>query len=440
LNSLGPGIAPVTSVSYPDNRTISFKLAFPTVSFLRNLAFTLGHIPLTPRESGGQFDPRGLVRGTGPWQVKEYTPSVGITYQRNPNWYDKDTTYYFDGFDNPIISEYSQRLGQFKNGRLWSPGDVNAEDVIPTKREVPSALLIQNDRYRGTDWLMIYGYALSREFLDERVRQAISMLIDRDTNARVFGGVDVFEKDGVDASYRINSHFQSSWDDFWLDPTTNALGEGAKYFKLDPAEAIKLLSAAGYTKDKPLDFPFDLANNNPQSTQNAFFAITEQLNSNSSGALRVKNNIIDYQTQFLPNYNTNGVKRPNGFYHEFKGISPQGVTDWPDIDMTIAAFMRVGGSFYKWEDGTEINFPNDAKLVSMFDAQRGEFDAKKRNEILKDIQKLLAVKQYHTSLLAYGVLGFSLAQPWVGNFNVFSSYENVSPIAGMWYDETKKTS
>ena len=219
------------------------------------------------------------------------------------------------------------------------------------------------------------------------------MMIDRELMVRTFAGIDRFKAEGVDVPYRWNSHFQSSYP-FWVDPKGNDLGEGAKYFHYNVSEAVKLMQAAGYSKDRPLETSYNAPS--PffsQEQMNIHAALAEQLN--SSGVYRVKTEVIDYQTDYLPNYNTNGVKKPSGFYHNFEGISPQIVADWPDVDMYISAFMRPGGSFYKWEDGTPANFPNDGALMAMFDAQRGEFDTNKRYSILRDIQKHLAVKQYH---------------------------------------------
>ena len=45
---------------------------------------------------------------------------------------------------------------------------------------------------------------------------------------------------------------------------------------------------------------------------------------------------------------------------------------------------------------------------------------------------------------SWGYKGLSLAQPWVGNFNVFSTYDTAGiqysgPVSGVWYDASKKS-
>ena len=81
-------------------------------------------------------------------------------------------------------------------------------------------------------------------FNDVRVRQAMALAIDRQ------GIVDaVLEGVGV-----FNAAFPSALKE-WALPI-NQLGEGARYFKYDPAEARRLLAAAGYPRGFPASLCF----------------------------------------------------------------------------------------------------------------------------------------------------------------------------------------
>src|SRR5262249_39139962 len=84
-------------------------------------------------------------------------------------------------------------------------------------------------------------------FLDVRVRRAISMSIDRELLAEVDAGVDSYTKQGVRLDIELQSFIGAGWGGYWMNPRGKEMGEGAKYFAHDPAEAKKLLAAAGQT-------------------------------------------------------------------------------------------------------------------------------------------------------------------------------------------------
>jgi peptide/nickel transport system substrate-binding protein len=73
-------------------------------------------------------------------------------------------------------------------------------------------------------------------FNDPRVRQAISMGIDRDE----------FLKITFNGRGKWNTAVPYALSEWWLDPNGPDFGPNAKYFKYDPAEAKKLLEAAGF--------------------------------------------------------------------------------------------------------------------------------------------------------------------------------------------------
>ena len=114
-------------------------------------------------------------------------------------------------------------------------------------------------------------------WLDVRVRQAMSMAIDRDTYIDAFSNVSNFNKEGLDAKplYHTSMGYIPG---VTLDPTSKDFGESAKYYKRDIAEAKKLLAAAGlpngftYTNHWP-NFP-GFGPNFPKQ-----MAVIEQFNS-----------------------------------------------------------------------------------------------------------------------------------------------------------------
>jgi ABC-type transport system substrate-binding protein len=72
---------------------------------------------------------------------------------------------------------------------------------------------------------------------------------------------------------------------------------------------------------------------------------------------------------------------------------------------------------------------------------RKEPDKTKRDSMLKDIQKQLAVEMPNILLPGYAI-GFSLSQPWLKNFNVFVSndlnpdWSSARIYTEYWYDKS----
>ena len=247
--------APVTSVEAVDKQTVKVNLKFPQGAILRMLAY-FWYMPIMPREADGGFDPLKEMRGSGPWMQTEYQVDLGAKYRRNPNYYDADKYPYLDGIDYPLITENVQLLSQLKAKNVWGYG-TTAGDQPPSQDQV---LLLKNEN-SGIDLVPQYNLnsrgSVSQAInfsgretsplRDARIRQAASMVFDRDTFIDVFYNVSGFADAGIDVPYEWNSHIAASWGDkYWIDPRKQAkkLGEGAKYFEFNPEEAAKLMRAA----------------------------------------------------------------------------------------------------------------------------------------------------------------------------------------------------
>src|SRR5581483_5852025 len=84
-------------------------------------------------------------------------------------------------------------------------------------------------------------------WLDERVRQAYSMAIDRDLYIDVVYSTSKFRDQGLPVETRWNTAVPATvFEGWWLDPKGKDFGPNARYFEHNVAEAKKLLSAAGF--------------------------------------------------------------------------------------------------------------------------------------------------------------------------------------------------
>ncbi|MGE0057329.1 MAG: ABC transporter substrate-binding protein [Dehalococcoidia bacterium] len=251
VNSINPD-APVLSLAATDARTVVLKLKEPLVYAL-NLFVPAGAsgVYIVPKEADSALDLRRDQLGTGPWYLDEYTPSVGVRLKRHADFWDKDYAL-VDQIEMPILSEYTAALSQFKAGNTYGSVSTNTairqEDVLFVKKEDPRVSLYQGDFATQAGFVQNFGWHPEGKspFMDERVRQAVSMAIDRDLFIDTVSNVAPFRAEGLPVETRWNSHLNATTEGWWLDPKGKDFGPNAKYFKLDIAEAKKLMAAAGF--------------------------------------------------------------------------------------------------------------------------------------------------------------------------------------------------
>lgn len=418
--------APIESIDLVDKNTVSVKTAYPYAPLLGMLAFNR-YLVIMPKESEGGFDPRNETRGSGAWTLANYQRSVKFEYRRNPNWFGKQKPY-LEGYDYPIVPEYAAGLAQFRAKRVWA-FDVRAEDQIATKKDIPELIVLQNEYLRSLHQLK-FGFQPGSPFLDERVRRAASMLMDRDQWIDSFGNLSKFKAEGWPIESRYHSHVSSGEERYWLDPQKNDLGEGAQNFKYNPAEAKKLMAAAGYAGGLNTDFTY--ITTGQYGSQWPSYAEVAKGMLEAGGDFKLRQNNPDYQTEYLPKYwyiPTAG---------DFKGITFGAYTTFFDIDGYLNAYYYSKSNIQQVGLGKD----GDPKVDSMIDAQRRELDADKRVGIIKDLQKYLATKMYTVPWPGQAST-FTLYWPWISNRGTQRSYfAETSPqevLQSWWFDKSKFT-
>jgi ABC-type transport system substrate-binding protein len=422
-NAINPS-APIEAVTAPDDKTVVVKLAFPYAPILQMLAF-IRYLIIEPREADGGFDARTDMRGSGAWYMAKYTPSVGWEYRKNPNWYNKPYPF-LDGIDRPIVSEYATGLAQFKAGNLWSYA-VRQEDILAVKRDVPQLQMRQADSFsRNPGPIMFFGFKDGSPFLDDRVRRAASMAMDRDLFIDTVNNVSNFTSAGLPVATRVQSHVACGEEGIWLDPKGKELGDAARNFALDVAEAKKLLSAAGYANGVEADFTY-FTSGQYGSQWPRYHDIWKGM-LEADGLFKLRTNIVDYQTVWLPKYlYSKGL---------FDGITLSLTTLFPDVDGYLFAMDHSRGQYIRRP------FP-DEKMDQLIDGQRREFDRNRRVGLIKEYQRYAASKMYDSPVSGQA-LGFSLNWPWVGNAGVYNSWAldtaAQESLIYIWYDKSKRQS
>jgi peptide/nickel transport system substrate-binding protein len=430
--------APVTNIEAVDKMTVKVSLAFPQAAILRMLAY-FWYMPIMPREADGGFDPLKEMRGSGPWMQTKYAVDLGAEYRRNPNYYDADNVM-LDGIDYPLITENVQLLSQLKAKNVWgygsTAGDQNTgmsqDQVLQYKNETPGLVMYPMNALssRGTTTQVInFSKRDNSPLKDARIRQAASMVFDRDTFIDVFYNVSGFADAGIDVEYEWNSHVPASWGPkYWIDPRKQAkkLGEGAKYFEFNPDEAAKLLRAANaFGLEQNFTYHGNRGGFGGVNYQKECEVMIDMLN--KDGLFKLTPNIIDYFTEITPKWTFSKG--------DFDGITPQPQASYPDMDLNLWSIYSPSGR------NAYVAKPIPG-VQELLDAHRREIDDEKRFDILYQIQGKLAVEM--PAIPRAGIAeGFDLVWPWLSNYNAVQHWNNTSRASETWtrywYDKSKES-
>jgi peptide/nickel transport system substrate-binding protein len=347
----------------PAKDTVVFKLKYPYSPFRKALAST-NYGWIFPREAlAGSYDPAKLMIGSGPFTFDSFTPDVSLAVKKNPDWFEKGQPY-VDAVNLAIIGEPAQRVAQFQSGHL-DIVTVLPNDLDTVRRSNPKATEITA---LPTSGIMIYfqlGDA-SSPWQDIRLRRALSMAIDRDAL-----GKSVFVNDYA-LGFNVGAGFGK-----WALTMDTLPPDTAQYYKYNPAEAKKLLDAAGASNlsvkfGYPAPYPV-------QSFSQALESVNSMLNGVGIKTALVS---IDYNKDWLAV--GKGVRYGN-FPSDM--ITFAGIEGANDVDDYV--FNYFGSTSTSNEEHLK-----DADLDAMIAKARTVIDDDARVKAYLDIQKYIADKTY----------------------------------------------
>jgi ABC-type transport system substrate-binding protein len=341
----------------------------------------------------------------------------------------------------PVIGEYATRLAQLKKGGLSSEA-VSPEDIVRTKRDAPGlAMYAFTAATNSTGSSIRFGWdsidGKPSPFLDERVRQALSLFMDRDTYIDAFSNVSTFRNEGlpVDTYYYTSMGYVPDWT---LDPRDSArFGPNARYFPSTPnqEEAKKLFEAAqsAYPGGK---FPKFLT-----GRVNAVFGpvYTKEAEVMDSYARDLGFDVEAYPLDYNLDYLRKVVTEQGHFKIPDMGWAYAiGAVTSPDpTDFFIWRFYSKSGV----TSGSLGDGANDAKVDSLVEKAKAEFDVNARREVIHDLQRHLAEKQYNVARPGFAD-SFLLAWPAIENFATFQGDSRVVGAGALglmqaWYNPEK---
>ena len=220
-----------------DDRTLEITLEAPTPYFIEQLThYTACPVPEhVVRQYGAHWiKPQNMVVN-GPYKLREWVPNAHVTLDKNPAFYDADNV----SIDTVIFYPTEDRGAlqkRFRAGEVDMARDFASEQIDWLRKNLAQETKI-------APYLGIYYYTINnnRPPLDDvRVRQALSMVIDREIIT------DKVLKTGELPAYSF------------VPPGTANYGEPSyvTWKSTDMAERVEqakaLLAEAGYGTDKPL--------------------------------------------------------------------------------------------------------------------------------------------------------------------------------------------
>jgi peptide/nickel transport system substrate-binding protein len=404
-------VASWTHLEAIDDLTVRFTLNAPTAVFLDDLADT-NRLFVLPKEAfSGGFNPATSMIGSGPWVLENYTPAVGFKFSKNPAWHQEGRPF-ADGLDLAIIPEYGNRLAQFQAGNSHSAG-INANDVLNLRREQP------NVQWRGVlPALLSFIYFAPKErepdavYQDERFRQGISMMTDRDQLTELGGNVKALQQAGLDVSVMWNNLVPAGFARWWLDPKSAEMGDAGKFFKFDPAEGMKLVEAAGYAGET---IPYIYTNNIYGTT---FNSIAEAANNYIvEGGVKTEVQTQDYSSIYIT----------QTFRSNFSGMAFGYETPFPEVG---GYFTRMFGP-----DPANHSRISDPEITALDKKQQVELDYETRRGYVWDIQRINAQHMYYVPSQAGAVTGWTAYRPEVRGISQTRGYgTGTENLPHFWLD------
>src|SRR5262245_19285952 len=359
----------VDKVEAPDKYTVKFTLKEPFVWFLDMLSnpHAVAIVAKEVVEKYGDLKRHESVIGTGPWMLDSYRPNVGLTFVRNPNYFLSGLPL-IDRVEMSVDEDSASRTAAFLTGKYdlgtEFPGIINRSDWVQLKDTLKQKRPNLKTVEFGSPVMNHISMRVDQKpFSDARVRQAMSLAIDRQAI------IDSVYEGGAALNPPVPAALKE-----WSVPF-DKLGEGAKYYKYDPAEAKRLLAAAGY----PNGFPGSMCYTTYGST---ILMDMIQLVQKDLKAIGIDAKID--QKEY-------GAYIATCFYGKFESMAFGPQTGFLEPDNFLF------GQYYPEELKNQSHI-NDPVVADMLVRQRRTLDVAKRREIIHDIQRYLAKQQYYVQM------------------------------------------
>ncbi|WP_261574446.1 ABC transporter substrate-binding protein [Frankia gtarii] len=228
----GAYLAGLTSITAPDQRTVTVAFAKPNIQFLQATSAPALSILSTGSLAGTAADRcTGKIVGTGPFILSSYIPHQNIVLSKRPDYKLAPSTAqhtgaaYLDKIDIRIVSDVTTRTGSLLSGQLDATNAVAPQDEA---RFDGNGFSVISRTLPGVV-LSLYVNEKKTILQDQNVRLAIQKAINR--------------ADIVSTLY--SPHYKPATS--VLSSTTPGYTDFSSQLTYDPITAKRLLDSAGWT-------------------------------------------------------------------------------------------------------------------------------------------------------------------------------------------------
>jgi ABC-type transport system substrate-binding protein len=348
-------------VEAPDPKTIVVTTKAPYADALLQMAsFTSGFIHAKEFQEGP--DAASKMMGSGPYLFDSSASGGDTIFKKNPNYYGGPLPHY-DEIVSLAASDAAKQVADFsaKNTQYTYWFSEIARDQIKQNR--PDAIV----------WSYPYASFLAfwrtdqAPFNDKRVRQALSMAVNREAIR------ESVSKGEGEADNVTSAAFGPKWG--FRKPED--LGASAKNWVYDLTAAKQLLSAAGITS--PIEATWSHLDASLRGPIDSDLSTLTQAGWKQGGIA----NITDKPLTPGQYFTTVGIG-------DFDGIAVGAGLQYPDVGTQLKNYLS-GGLTAPTLNWSRVD---DSALNELFEKQLGQLDFEERKATYEEIEELLADNMY----------------------------------------------
>ncbi|HTE83703.1 MAG TPA: ABC transporter substrate-binding protein [Dehalococcoidia bacterium] len=369
------------AIETPDAYTVITRFRNPFVPFLSYAAADFN--PIVPHELFDQYGSlKDHIAGSGAYQLDSENTQKGSrwVWKKNPDYWESGKPY-IDEIRWLVIEDDAAAAAAFRSKQLdmlgsGLSGRIGFTQAQQVRRDNPTAVEYS---FSYPELTHVWINTRHKPLDDLRVRQAISLSIDRDEFVKnLLGG-------------------QGDWALAGAFPDTFSQTEIRQMMRHDPGQARQLLAAAGYPSGLDIEMTYP-----GKAYGDDFITLLQLFQSQlKQGGINITLKSVDKDTE------SSGRKQGTYTISITPGLSLEG-----DIDSYLFQFFHPS---------SKANYGglNEPKLAALIEAQRQEPDAAKRKDLVRQ-----AVR-YINADLAYN---FGLFYPRYHQF----WYPHVKNFAPNW--------